>query len=271
MRGIFIALFACVLGGCVATAPVNPSFPVTMDQGRAVLKSASDDPKPLDRPLVIIGGFFDPGIAAGALARDFRRYTRDDRIVSVSLDFSFDEEDYRRRIIQAVDKAFPSSDPILTTEVDVIGYSMGGLAARYAAITPPPGRRLRINRLFTISSPHNGAVAAHYVPIDLVDLQEQMTPGSPFLNAINNTADPNALYPIYAYVCLGDHEVGEGNAAPRTQIPWWLSRPAFISAHVWAYQDPRIRADIVRRLRDETPLSTDPPAPLPTQKNPSRF
>jgi pimeloyl-ACP methyl ester carboxylesterase len=251
------------LAGCLNSTPVNPSFPVSADDARQILARASSNPKPLKRPLLIVSGFMDPGIAAWSLSSAYRSYTHDDRIISVSLDFGIDEEEYRRKIIRAVDKAFPSTDPVLTTEVDVIGYSMGGIAARYAALMPAPGRRLLIHRLFTISSPHTGAVAAEGIPIDLLLLQEQMMPGSAFLNSINYTDDPNSLYPIYAYVCLGDKEVGEQHAAPPAMRAWWLSRPPIMSSHIWAYQDPRIRADILRRLRDETPLTTEPPAPLP--------
>jgi pimeloyl-ACP methyl ester carboxylesterase len=255
-----------MLAGCLNSTPINPSFPISADQASKVLDVASTNPKQLKRPLVIVSGFMDPGIAAWSLSSAFRSYTHDDRIIGVSLDFGMDEEEFRRRIIDAVDKAFPSKDPHLTTEVDVIGYSMGGLAARYAALMPPPGRRLQIHRLFTISSPHTGAVAAEMIPFDIALLQVQMMPGSAFLHAINYTDDPNSLYPIYAYVCLGDKEVGEQYAAPPSQRAWWLSRPAMFSSHIWAYQDPRIRADILRRLLDETPLATEPPAPLPGEK-----
>jgi hypothetical protein len=33
-----------------------------------------------------------------------------------------------------------------------------------------------------------------------------------------------------------------------------------------AFQDPRILADILRRLYNEPPLTTDPPAPPPTER-----
>lgn len=253
-----------MLAGCLCSKPVNPSFSITPERARQVLSDAAAHPKPLDRPLLIVSGFMDPGFAAWGLCHDFREYTHDSRVISVSLDFGIDEDEYRRRIIDAVDKAFPSSDPHLTTDVDVIGYSMGGVAARYAALAPASGRRLQIHRLFTIASPHRGAVAATRTPFPLALLQEQMLPGSDFLNAINRTSDPNALYPIYAYVCLGDKEVGEQYAAPPNQRAWWLSRPVLFSAHIWSFQDPRIRADILRRLRDETPLASDPPAALPS-------
>jgi len=260
---IIAALFLMTGIGCVSGNPVNPSFPVTVDQARQVLVTAISNPKPLKRPLVIVGGFADPGFAAFMLSRDFQAYTHDDRVIGVPLGLSVSEEEFRRRIIDCVDRAFPTSDPAMTTEVDVVGYSMGGLAARDAALFPTHGRRLRIGRLFTISSPHRGAVCTGRIPFNIVTLQKQMTPGSAFLNSINNAADPNAIYPVYPYVCLGDDEVGAINAAPPGQGVWWVSRPMFFDPHDWAFMDPRIRADIVRRLRDEQPLTSDPPMPLP--------
>jgi pimeloyl-ACP methyl ester carboxylesterase len=257
------ALFLTVPFGCVSNTPINPSFPITADQAHQVLQASVNNPKPLDRPLVIVGGFADPGFAAAMLASDFKAYTHDDRVIGISLGFSIREEEFRTRIMDAVDKAFPGNDPNLTTDVDVIGYSMGGLSARDAALFPTNGRRLRIHRLFTISSPHRGAVCTSRVPFTVMKLQEQMTPGSAFLNSINNSADANSQFPIYSYVCLGDDEVGAENASPPGMAVWWVSRPMLLDPHDWAFMDPRIRADILRRLRDETPLSTDPPAPLP--------
>jgi pimeloyl-ACP methyl ester carboxylesterase len=258
-RRIAILLLA-MTAGCVSRTPVNPSFPASVDQGEKILSADTAHPKPLSRPLVIVGGFFDPGFAQLLLAHDFRQYTHDDRVIGVTLGLSFDPDDYRQRIITAVDKAFPSNDPVMTTEVDVIGYSMGGLAARYAAINPAPGRRLRIARLFTIASPHTGARSAMITSFNLFKLQEQMRPGSVFLRNLNHTA---ALFPVYAYVCLNDRVVGAAYAAPPGQTPWWVSPPIFFSSHDWAFMDPRIRADILTRLRDEPPLSHDPPKAIP--------
>jgi pimeloyl-ACP methyl ester carboxylesterase len=252
--------------GCVSENPVNPSFAVTAARARQVLDEAAEQPRQLQRALVVIGGFVDPGFASNALAMDFRACTGDARIIAVPLGYDTDFQDYRRRIIDAVQSAFPSSDPAVTTEVDVVGYSMGGLAARYAAEAPRPGeplRRLRIARLFTISSPLSGAVVAERMPLLLEPLQQQMRPGSSFLNSVDTSQDPIDLYPVYSYVCLNDNEVGAACAAVPGQTAWWVSPPVLMSSHNWAFMDPRIRADIVRRLRGEPPLSTDPPAPLP--------
>jgi pimeloyl-ACP methyl ester carboxylesterase len=259
-------LLAILLAGCCAgTTPVNPSFSISPADAKKVLDDVARHPKPLDRPLVIVGGYWDVGFAVGSLVRNISSRTKDDRILTVTLDFDEDFNDFKRRVIVAVDKRFPTGDPNLTSDVDVIGVSMGGVAARYAAISPVNGRKLRIHRLFTISSPHLGCAPMDGVPIHLFTALEQMRPGSPFLQELDSSSDPNSLYPVYAYTCLKDELVGERYTAPRGQRPWWVAAPAIGISHNWGWADPRIKADILRRLRDETPLTTDPPAPLPAE------
>ncbi len=105
--------------------------------------------------MVIVGGFLDP-LGATLLAQDFRRYLGDDRVLAVSVASATSFEECRRRIVDAVDKSFPTDDRRETIEVDVVGISMGGLAARFAAAEPDTGSstpRQRIRRLLTISSP----------------------------------------------------------------------------------------------------------------------
>jgi pimeloyl-ACP methyl ester carboxylesterase len=254
-----------LLAGCVG-GPTNPSFAVSPNQAKRILLEAARHPKPLQRPLVIVGGFMDPGFASSLLGEDFQKYTHDNRIIRIALGDCTSFEQCRRRIIKAVDRSFPTTDPSATREVDVIGYSMGGLAARYAAEEAHTGRRLRIARLFTISSPLRGAILAAELPL-LHPLQKPMRPGSAFLRALN--ADPQTLadaYPIYSYVCLNDESVGPANAAALEMTPWWVSASPFFTPHDWALLDPRIRADIARRLRDEPPLAHDPPSPIPAEK-----
>jgi pimeloyl-ACP methyl ester carboxylesterase len=132
-RALAIVLLA-MGDGCVTQYPVNPSFPVSPAQGQQIISADTANPKPLKRPLVIVGGFFDPGISQFLMCRDFRNYLHTDRVIGVTLGMSWSTEDFRQRIITAVDQAFPTTDPVNTTEVDVIGYSMGGLAARRPAL-----------------------------------------------------------------------------------------------------------------------------------------
>jgi Putative serine esterase (DUF676) len=254
--------------GCGTTDRINPSFSVSTEEAQQILENESTHPKPLERPLVIVGGFFDPGIAAPIMSGHFRDWTHDQRIVAVSLGFCFTIEQCRRHIIEEVDRAFPTNDPNATTEVDVIGYSLGGLASRYASEDPKPGmqpqRRLRIVRLFTISSPLRGAIATSSVPlIGVMPLVQTMTPGSDVIQAVAVPHGADEIYPVYSYIRLRDYEVGSANAALPGQSAWWVQGPPLLGPHSRAFTDYRILADILLRLHDEPPLSTEPPAPLP--------
>ena len=251
--------------GCVgcASAKPNPSFAVSSDDARRALGEMRSNPKQLDRPLVVLSGFCDPGIASSHLRSEFRRLTGDDRVIGVSFLFCGDFDACRRQVIAAVDKAFPSDDPLWTTEVDVVGVSMGGLVGRYAAVptlNQPEGRRLRVARLFTISTPHRGAALAGLPTIDR--LQIDMRAGSRFLRDLD-AAYEGGGYELFPYVRLSDVPVGPPNAAPRGRTAWWVSNLPLQDSHMGAPTDPRIVADIARRLRGEAPFTTDPPAPLP--------
>ncbi|MDB5333573.1 MAG: hypothetical protein JWP03_4724 [Phycisphaerales bacterium] len=255
-------LAAILLAGCAAQ-PDNPSFPVSVEKADRDMGRMAADSRPLCRTLVVVGGLMDPGISSVVMADRFRSVTHDDRIVTLSIFECCTFEQMRQKIIGAVERAAPCNDPVQTTEVDVVGYSLGGLAARYAALPPPDGkgRRLRIARLFTISTPNRGALAAEKLPL-LHPLQYSLRHGSPVMEKVN--ANPPG-YPIYSYVRLGDYAVGVENAAPPGQSPWWLPTPPFEGAHEGAFFDARILADISRRLRCEKPIAATPPEGLPVE------
>ncbi|HEV2689080.1 MAG TPA: hypothetical protein VGV35_11010, partial [Bryobacteraceae bacterium] len=229
--------------------------------GELDMHRMSENRKPLARPLVVVGGFLDPGVGAWVLESEFSSITSDRRIIGVSLGECLSFDDCRRKIVGEVERAWPTSNRAQTTEVDVVGLSMGGVAARYAALPlKNDGKRLRIARLFTISSPHRGAEDALRFPL-LHPLQESLRPGSPFYAKLE--ASPRD-YQVFPYVRLGDHVVGAQYSAPRGQCPWWVPDDLTDGPpHAGAFLDARILSDIARRLRGEPPSSTCPPAPLP--------
>ncbi len=165
--------------------PTNPSFPVTLAEARREFKRMRAEPRALERPLLVLGGYLEPGLSKAFLKRRFHGLTGDDRITGVSFALCGTFEECRLKAIAAVDKQFPCLDPVWTTEVDVVGVSMGGIVARYAALWPENAgaRGLRIARLFTISSPHLGADRARLPAIN--QLQVDMRADSAFLRRLN--------------------------------------------------------------------------------------
>jgi pimeloyl-ACP methyl ester carboxylesterase len=263
-RAIFLlaALAVGLASGCAATTP-NPSFAVTVDQASQAIQTMQRNARPLPRPVVVVGGFMDPNVTTPFFARFFESIAGDTPVISVSIGTCGSFDECRARVIEAVDRACPSDDPQWTAEVDVVGLSLGGLTARYAAAPsrdPNKPRRLKIARLFTISSPHTGAALADRIA--LTDFHRDMRAGSPFLHYVAEH-DREANYELYTYVHLDDDIVGEQYAAPAGTNPWWLPNPPGLSAHLQAMMDERILADIARRLRGEAPFTQTPACPIP--------
>jgi pimeloyl-ACP methyl ester carboxylesterase len=256
------------LAACALKAPVNPSFSISAKEARGALREMRRAPKRLERPLIVLGGYLDPGIGPWWTARRLRELTRDRRVLAVDVGTCASFAACRKRLIDEVERAFPISDPEWTAEVDALAISMGGLVARDAAAsapddgdeTTPPAKRLKLKRLFSISTPHRGARLAS-MPCFL-EVHRDMRPGSEFLKRLE-AAYAEKDYAVFPYVRLGDSIVGPENAAPRGEHPIWVSNPFFQPAHIGAALDSRIFADLVRRLRGEEPFANDPRSPLP--------
>src|SRR5882724_12515669 len=60
------AACAIVIVGC-ASQPANPSFPTRVDSAQKDLGRMESQPRELRRPLLVVGGILDPGIASGWL------------------------------------------------------------------------------------------------------------------------------------------------------------------------------------------------------------
>ena len=265
-RYAYLVIMLCMINsvmmaGCNADMSVNGSFDIAPDVADDYLRGVRKERQPLERPIVILSGFLDPGFAATSIKSKLKRLFDDDRILSISFATSSDFHVARDRVIEKIDDTWPpDTDSEETIEVDVIAHSMGGLVARYAAMPLEGRRRLRVARVFTVATPHGGADAA-----DLPTwhkMQKAMRTGSDFLEQLD-AHWPKRDYELYPYVRLGDFVIGSENAAPPGEKPWWLDNQPLTLPHMGAYSDPRILGDIVRRLRGEEPYTTEPREPLP--------
>lgn len=261
---IHLVMTVSVLLSACAAPPVNPSFNVTSADAKIAWAAMKDEPKALARPVVVLGGIYDPGVAADHVAGQIREIAGGEggkaKILHIGFLDTLSFDGAADKVMSALEKRFPSNDPAQTVEIDVIGFSMGGVVARYAAsdaYAARAGKRLRIHALYTVSSPHLGAKLAWVPTFDgrVTDMRRD----SDFMNRLNS--EPRS-YEIVPYARLGDEVVGERNAAPPGQTPHWLAK-SFSLSHMSAYGDRRILADIARRLRGEEPLARDPASPLP--------
>lgn len=250
-------LLALTGASCVTTpCPPNPSFPLTVDEARDDLDRMRAQPVAVDRPVVFVAGIGEPGISSGAIIGTLEQ--------TISGPFAevhfFDESTFdgaRQKLLREVATAL-GTDIDHLPEVDVVAFSMGGLVARHAANPDPAGRRLRVRRMFTICTPHEGARMGAF-PL-----------GTPQSDDMNQTSDflerlrcEKRGYAMVCYARLDDATVGEEFAAPTGEALWWVPTPSGEYSHMHAFTDDRILADIARRLRGEAPFSTLPAAPLP--------
>lgn len=250
------------LPGC--TDLVNPDFPADPRFVQAEWDRMKREPAEMPRPIVVLDGWRQPDFSARSLARLIRRLTgvAENRIVSESFLTRSTLDRMADDVVRRVERTWPSDDAEWTTEVDVVGFSMGGIVARAAAM---PGeaesarKRLKIRRLYTIGTPHRGANLAKRIAMDKA--ARDMRPGTAFLERLN-AGLPEAGYELVCYTHTNDRIVGARNAAPPGLEPLWVQGTLFFS-HFSTRLDRRILVDLALRLRNEPPLSirgSEPPS-----------
>lgn len=256
---LLLGLCTHLLGSCHMGSD-NPGFSVEVDEAKSLLAQQEQEQPSLVRPLLLLSGYTDPGIAPEYLVTQFSNIFAEDRMIGMNFYTTLTMDDCRDRVIEKTNQAFPSSDPNQTVVVDVIAHSMGGLISRYSAMDIPGKCRLRIARLFTITTPHQGALIS--IPPSLDPRVEDMRAGSNFLQTLDS-AFPERDYELICYTRLGDTIVAPRAAAPPDYPLWWVPNIPFTAAHLNAPSDPRILLDMVLRLQNQKPVTIDPAPPLP--------
>ncbi len=123
---------------------------------------------------------------------------------------------------------------------DLVGFSMGGLVARY--YVQRLGGIDRVGRLVTLAAPHHGTVWSHLAPLPGL---RQMRPGSPFIEDLNRDAemlrrvDFVSLWTPYDLLVFPARRAILANH-PEVRIP--------AAAHPLMLSDPRVHDTLVRLL-----------------------
>jgi len=238
----------------------NPDFPVRAEEVELDLERMRATPVTPRRPLLVLAGYHAWSLTVGAYARTFHSLVGGPREMfhAMAYPLGTDIQAMSRRVVDEVERRWPHAQAHRTTEIDVIGVSMGGIVARTAAHDWDDSRkRLRIARLFTLATPHRGALLAERFKLDRA--ARDLHPESDFLRTLNRSL-ATAKYDLTCYARLGDKWVGATRAAPPGREPIWVSGLRFMS-HTTITSDKRILADIARRLRGEDPLAKQASAP----------
>ncbi len=233
----------------------NPNFSVSRSEAKRILATCSCTPIELSRPIFVVSGYHSPKITILPIASAIRKCVSNPELLHlVSNPLAMSLEAAAAKTVSAIRQHAADH-----AEIDVIGHSMGGIIARTILATPGLPQ---VRRLFTLATPHRGAIIAPFAPIDRA--ARQLVCNSSFLNQLNAIAHPPRTE-LVCYARLYDWWVGAQNCAPPGQDPFWLDADTLVSrllGHFTITRDERILADIVKRLRGETPLAsvaTPPP------------
>ncbi len=270
---VFAAAVMSVLapGCCSPPAGAEHVMPAKETAYAELVRLAKNPARP-PRPIVILNGFRSPALFANSLRSDIAAATSDDDVLLIAYPLSGDIDGAAREAVRLISERWPGAKPDETAPVDVVGISMGGLVARWAALAPGVRRdlgrglsmehdtgdfpRLHVARLFTFATPHQGANLAG---IGMSRAARDMKPDSPFLKALNAAKRD---YELVCYTYTGDSMVGARHAAPPGMIPIWNDGPALMT-HFATHLDPVFIADLIRRLRGE-PALVEPTTPPPS-------
>jgi hypothetical protein len=277
MRVLVLSLGAVLLPGCIALPERNAALGLTRSAASIERARMTQAPVALARPVVVLNGYRGLPTLASRVSRKLCETTSGEPsdFLAISYWGSTDLDGIAAEVVRRVDERWRSEDPERTIEIDVVGISMGGLVARWAAIEPerrvrtgasaagqtappgPGGKRLRIARLFTLASPHDGAAMANVIAPDAA--ARDMRTGSAFLAALDG-ALPGAPYELVCYAQTNDKMVGALHAAPEGRQVIWCSG-TWTFSHFMVADNPIFLVDIARRLRGEAPVLKECGAP----------
>lgn len=233
----------------------NPDFRLDRHEGLRRWEAMRRSPVPLARPVIVLNGYHAPRFTVRGLATRMASVTsgQEADFLAVAYTTARSIEAAAASAMRQILRRYPAVGD-LTVPFDVIGVSMGGLVARLLASVGAPGNvRLNISRLFTLATPHRGAILARWFRLD--EAAAQMLPGSGFLRRLDTLDRPHELV---CYAQLGDWWVGATNAAPPDMHPIWTDADSLfgkVHSHVEITHNRKVLCDIARRLRGEPPLA----------------
>ncbi len=244
----------------------NPAFDLSHEDALTEARSLAADPRPLARPVVVLGGYRAPAFVSIRLADRLARLTsgRDEDFLPIAYPWLPSVPRCVDRASDIIAAHAPSRD---SGEIDIVGISMGGLVARaFAARAARDPSLPRVRRVFTLATPHRGASLANIVRPDTA--ARQLHKDSAFLRELDERLEREPI-DLTCYAILHDWWVGATNAAPREPlvgcVPIWIDGATAMErtfAHFSICRAPRLLVDLARRLTGRTPLagfSTPPP------------
>lgn len=192
-----LCLTSCGLPATSDPAAVNHQFHPTAWLAETLARNDAPprEPDPALPPVVLVHGIDGRARDLARLARALRAAGR--VVHSIDLvpnDGSVPLEELSDQLQAFIDAHLPNG-----TTLDLAGYSMGGIVARH--YVQERGGHLRVRRFVTISSPHQGTVAAWFRRGEGAC---QMRIGSPFLQQLGASESIAKLPPTTSFQTVTD-------------------------------------------------------------------
>jgi len=153
-------------------------------------------------------------------------------------------EQLAQQVADYIKKTFAPEQPI-----DLVGYSMGGIVSRY--YVQRLGGLQRVQRLITLSSPHNGTWSAFFRS----NLgASQMRVNSEFLNDLNRDVEQLKQLNFTSIWTPLDSMIVPAHSS---EMPVGKNHPVWVGGHVWMVSDAKSLLAIAEALSE--PLSVSQP------------
>ncbi len=215
----------------------TPGGPVARG-GNANKRGPSDLPTgSRPSPVVIVPGFLDSPrlyrrMAARLEAAGHEAHTFPPRSSSGAVEFERTAADLAAFIDRRI-------GPHAT--FGLVGFSMGGIAARY--YVQRLGGAARVRALVTVSSPHRGTWTAWLLPLRGI---RQLRPHSGLLEDLNRDADALAVNGFASIWSPVDFVIVPPSSS---RLGIGAERRFFVPIHAWVPQSGRVLDEVVRLLQ----------------------
>lgn len=192
--------------------------------------------------VVLVHGIFDTGVIFRRMARRLRR----ERMEPLAIDLhqrmgTVPIERLAEHLEEFIRQRVPEGSPI-----DLVGFSMGGVVARY--YVQRLGGIARVRRLVCISTPHSGSRIAHLLPIACA---RQLRPGNALLTDLARDADSLAACKVASIWTPYDLMIQPASSCSLGVGEDYRIR---VALHALMVRDRRVLDLLVRLLRVESDL-----------------
>jgi triacylglycerol lipase len=225
----------------------------------APIVAGSDAPKEHRNPVFLVHGLMDTSYKMRKIASYLRGLGWE--VFDIDLltnDGTTRLEILARQLAVEIDRTFGSdshSERLCQRSIDLLGFSMGGLVSRY--YLQRLGGMQRVQRFITISTPHNGTIAANF---SMRSGCMQMRPNSAFMQDLSSDVDRlkelnfTSLWTPFDLIILPPSSSQLGIGTERS-IP--------VLAHPLMVSDRRVLAAIVEALSQpvKSPIRSNSVAP----------